>query len=118
MLLSEFLPSDHVRLPLQATDKTGLLRELSEFLAEKDGGPYISAGVVMARSPERGLNAGVYRLMYRCRDETGIDLVTVSDLRRLYERCGYREVARRPMVKERWQHPGTHYVLLAKPFTA
>jgi 2,5-furandicarboxylate decarboxylase 1 len=25
--------------------------------------------------------------MYRCRDETGIDLVTVSDLRRLYERC-------------------------------
>jgi mannitol/fructose-specific phosphotransferase system IIA component (Ntr-type) len=38
VLLSDFLPPDHVRLPLQATDKTGLLRELSEFLAEKDGG--------------------------------------------------------------------------------
>lgn len=38
MLLSEFLPPDHVRLTLQATDKTGLLRELSEFLAEMDGG--------------------------------------------------------------------------------
>ena len=38
MLLSDFIPPDHVRLTLQATDKTGLLRELSEFLAEKDGG--------------------------------------------------------------------------------
>lgn len=57
------------------------------FLAEKDGGPYLSAGVVMARTPAGGVNAGVYRLMYRCRDETGIDLVTVSDLRRLYERA-------------------------------
>jgi 2,5-furandicarboxylate decarboxylase 1 len=54
------------------------------LLAEKDGGPYISAGVVIARG-DRGLNAGCYRLMYRSRDETGIDLVTVSDLRRLYE---------------------------------
>lgn len=54
------------------------------LLAEKDGGPYISSGVVIARG-DRGLNAGCYRLMFRSRDETGIDLVTVSDLRRLYE---------------------------------
>jgi 2,5-furandicarboxylate decarboxylase 1 len=76
--------------PAQEVVRTGREVDLTELpiplLAEKDGGPYISAGVVMARSPERGLNAGVYRLMYRCRDETGIDLVTVSDLRRLYER--------------------------------
>ncbi|MGH7584701.1 MAG: PTS sugar transporter subunit IIA [Gemmatimonadales bacterium] len=38
VLLSDFLPPDHVRLALQATDKTGLLRELSEFLAGMDGG--------------------------------------------------------------------------------
>ncbi len=76
--------------PAQEVVQTGRAVDLTELpipiLAEKDGGPYISAGVVMARSPDRGLNAGVYRLMYRCRDETGIDLVTVSDLRRLYER--------------------------------
>jgi ribosomal protein S18 acetylase RimI-like enzyme len=35
--------------------------------------------------------------------------------RRLYERCGYRELARRAMVKNGWQHPGTHFVLLVKP---
>jgi ribosomal protein S18 acetylase RimI-like enzyme len=34
--------------------------------------------------------------------------------RRLYERHGYRELARRPMVKEDWQNPGTHWVLLVK----
>src|SRR5262245_56382080 len=35
--------------------------------------------------------------------------------RRLYERCAYREVARRAMVKNGWQHPGTAFVLLSKP---
>jgi len=36
--------------------------------------------------------------------------------RRLYERCGYREVASRRMVKEDWVHPGTSFVLLTKRF--
>jgi ribosomal protein S18 acetylase RimI-like enzyme len=34
--------------------------------------------------------------------------------RRLYERHGFREVARRPMVKEDWVNPGTDWVLLLK----
>jgi ribosomal protein S18 acetylase RimI-like enzyme len=38
--------------------------------------------------------------------------------RRLYERCGYREVARRRMVKDGWQHPGSEYVLLTKRLIA
>jgi 2,5-furandicarboxylate decarboxylase 1 len=75
--------------PVREVVRTGADVDLTELplplLAEKDGGPYISAGVVLAKSAERGLNAGCYRLMYRCRDETGIDLVTVSDLRRIYE---------------------------------
>jgi 2,5-furandicarboxylate decarboxylase 1 len=74
--------------PAQDVVRVGRDVDLTELpiplLAEKDGGPYISAGVVIARG-DRGLNAGCYRLMYRSRDETGIDLVTVSDLRRLYE---------------------------------
>ncbi|MDJ0945203.1 MAG: GNAT family N-acetyltransferase [Kiloniellales bacterium] len=35
--------------------------------------------------------------------------------RRLYERRGYRETARRPMVKEAWQNPSRDWVLLVKP---
>src|SRR5262249_43800764 len=71
--------------PAQEIVQTGRDVDLTELplplLAEKDGGPYISAGVVMARSGER-LNAGCYRLIDRTRDQTGIDLRTVSDLRR------------------------------------
>jgi 2,5-furandicarboxylate decarboxylase 1 len=81
-------PEMVVDAPAQEVVKTGLQVDLTELpiplLAEKDGGPYISAGVVIARG-DRGLNAGCYRLMYRSRAETGIDLVTVSDLRRIYE---------------------------------
>ncbi|MGD8379089.1 MAG: N-acetyltransferase [Gammaproteobacteria bacterium] len=39
---------------------------------------------------------------------------TNTGARRLYERMGYQEQARRPMVKEHWQHPGQHWVLLVK----
>jgi mannitol/fructose-specific phosphotransferase system IIA component (Ntr-type) len=38
VLLSEFLPADHVRLPILSTDKPSLLREMTEFLAARDGG--------------------------------------------------------------------------------
>jgi ribosomal protein S18 acetylase RimI-like enzyme len=34
--------------------------------------------------------------------------------RRLYERVGYRQIADRPMVKERWESPGSRWVLLTK----
>jgi hypothetical protein len=44
--------------------------------------------------------------------------VIVSDAnvgaRRLYERSGYREIARRPMVKEGWDNAGREWVLLVK----
>jgi len=44
--------------------------------------------------------------------------IIVSDAnpgaRRLYERCGYREVARRAKVKEGWQNEGREWVLLVK----
>jgi ribosomal protein S18 acetylase RimI-like enzyme len=39
---------------------------------------------------------------------------TNTGARRLYERHGFREAARRKMVKEGWQHPGTDWVLLTK----
>lgn len=56
------------------------------FMHEKDGGPYISAGVAFADNPEFGPNAGCYRLMFRTRRELAIDLFTASDLRRYYTR--------------------------------
>lgn len=53
----------------------------------KDGGPYISATMVVSKDPEYGRNVGSYRLMYRTPRETGIDLVSPSDMRRYYQRA-------------------------------
>ncbi len=44
--------------------------------------------------------------------------IIVSDAnegaRRLYERCGYRERASRPMVKDDWENRGENWVLLVR----
>ena len=64
--------------------------DLTQFpiplLHQKDGGPYSSGGVVPSIDPEYGLNIGMYRMMFRTKNETGIDLVSPSDMRRYYER--------------------------------
>ena len=48
-----------------------------------DGGPMITAGVILAEDAELGLNAGVYRLLIKDRTTTGIDIVTPNNLRNL-----------------------------------
>jgi 2,5-furandicarboxylate decarboxylase 1 len=74
--------------PCQEIVRTGDDVDLTElpipFMHEKDGGPYISAGVAFADDSEFGPNAGCYRLMFRTRREMAIDLFTASDLRRYY----------------------------------
>ena len=48
---------------------------------------------------------------------SGLSLIvsdTNTGARRLYERTGFREAARRRMVKDGCQHPGTDWVLMAK----
>ena len=52
-----------------------------------DGGPMITAGVVIAHDPEYGLNAGVYRLLVKERNLTGIDIVTPNNLRLFAQRA-------------------------------
>ncbi|NRG17120.1 GNAT family N-acetyltransferase [Rhizobiales bacterium] len=79
---------------------------------------------VLAVLPEcRGLGLGSELL--KLAEETGRKLgksgmsLIVSDAnmraRKLYERCGYREIASRPMVKEGWKNDGENWVLMTKP---
>jgi ribosomal protein S18 acetylase RimI-like enzyme len=78
---------------------------------------------VLAVQPQfRGLGLGTRLLAFA--DETGRALgkrgmsVITSDTnlgaRRLYERCGYRAAATRPMVKEDWQSEASSWILLTK----
>jgi 2,5-furandicarboxylate decarboxylase 1 len=52
-----------------------------------DGGPYLAGTFVVSKDPHYGRNIGSYRMMYRTPNETGIDLVSPSDMRRYYQRC-------------------------------
>src|SRR5687768_15798638 len=52
-----------------------------------DGGPMITAGIVMAKDPEYGLNSGVYRFLVKERNLTGIDIVTPNNMRLFAQRA-------------------------------
>ena len=52
-----------------------------------DGGPMITAGVVIAKDPEFGFNSGMYRFMVKERNLTGIDIVTPNNMRLFAERA-------------------------------
>lgn len=78
---------------------------------------------VLATCPEyrnRGYGTrllGIAERLAAAAGRPGLSII-VSDAnagaRRLYERCGCSEVARRPMVKEGWENPGENWVLLVK----
>ena len=52
-----------------------------------DGGPMITAGVVMARDPEYGINTGVYLFIIKEKNLTGIDIVTPNNMRMFAQRA-------------------------------
>jgi 2,5-furandicarboxylate decarboxylase 1 len=52
-----------------------------------DGGPMITAGVVIAKDPEYGINSGMYRFMVREKNLTGIDIVTPNNMRLFAQRA-------------------------------
>jgi 2,5-furandicarboxylate decarboxylase 1 len=73
--------------PVREVVQTGTDVDLTTLpiplLHTRDGGPYLTSGVVVARTPTGTRNAGMYRLMYRSPRETSIDLASHSDLRML-----------------------------------
>ena len=58
-----------------------------------DGGPMITAGVIIAHDAEFGFNAGVYRLLVKDKNTTGIDIVTPNNLRKFAEKALARNEA-------------------------
>jgi UbiD family decarboxylase len=52
-----------------------------------DGGPMITAGVVIAKDPELGWNSGIYRFIVKEKNLTGIDIVTPNNMRLFAQRA-------------------------------
>ncbi|HET9149898.1 MAG TPA: UbiD family decarboxylase, partial [Alphaproteobacteria bacterium] len=75
-------PVQQVVLEGERADLTKLPINLQHAL---DGGPYISAAMDFARDPKTGwTNVGLRRCILRGKRETGIDLLSPSDLRNIY----------------------------------
>src|SRR5258706_11921655 len=69
-----------------------------------DGGPMITAGVVIARDPELGWNSGIYRFIVKEKALTGIDIVTPNNMRLFAERA-YRAGKPLPISISIGTHP-------------
>jgi mannitol/fructose-specific phosphotransferase system IIA component (Ntr-type) len=62
LLLTELLTPDRIRVPLAAADKAGVLRELTELLAERAGteaGPILSAVLEREQVLSTGIGHGI-----------------------------------------------------------
>lgn len=76
-------PVQEVVLTGEAADFTMLPIHLQHGM---DGAPYISSAMDIVVDPRNGLtNVGIRRLMLRGRKEAGVDLVSPSDLKAIYE---------------------------------
>ena len=69
-----------------------------------DGGPMITAGVVIARDPELGVNSGIYRFIVKEKNLTGIDIVTPNNMR-LFARRAYERGEPLPISISIGTHP-------------
>jgi 2,5-furandicarboxylate decarboxylase 1 len=86
----QFLELSRAEAPVQQVVLTGEEADLTALPVHLqhglDGAPYISASIDYALDAKTGwTNVGIRRLMLRGRRETGVDLVSPSDLRALYE---------------------------------
>ncbi|HSQ04852.1 MAG TPA: UbiD family decarboxylase [Burkholderiales bacterium] len=68
-------------------DEVDLFRLPIPMSSIYDGGPMITAGIVIARDPEFGVNAGMYRFMVKEKNLTGIDIVTPNNMRLFAQRA-------------------------------
>lgn len=86
-LSAEITSDGAVKEVVKIGDEVDLTEIPIPFQHRKDGGPYISAGIAVSKCEEGRRNVGCYRLMYRTPNETGIDLVSPSDMRATYQRA-------------------------------
>jgi 2,5-furandicarboxylate decarboxylase 1 len=89
---------------IQRGDQVDLFRLPIPMFSIYDGGPMITAGVVLARDPEYGVNAGIYRLIVKERNLTGIDLATPNDMH-LFARRTYSSGRSCPISVSIGSHP-------------
>jgi 2,5-furandicarboxylate decarboxylase 1 len=90
------IPPRHVqgsptREVVQVGDDVDLYKLPIPMSSIYDGGPMITAGVVIAKDPELGFNSGIYRFIVKEKSLTGIDIVTPNNMRLFAQRAFERK---------------------------
>ncbi|MDP6429084.1 MAG: UbiD family decarboxylase [Rhodospirillales bacterium] len=89
----ETIAADGLHEMIQEGGEVDLFNLPVPIFGTLDGGPMITAGVIIAHDEEFGYNAGVYRLLVKDRNTTGIDIVTPNNLRKFAEKALARDEA-------------------------
>ena len=84
---SKMVPSSPTREVTAAGDDVDLFKLPIPMSSIYDGGPMITAGVVIAQDSEFGWNSGIYRLIVKEKALTGIDIVTPNNMRLFAQRA-------------------------------
>ncbi len=105
--------------PPLAPDTPSMLAPLQRLESAAPGTGYVYVLSTLAALRGRGVGSGLLDFAERrYRGPQGMSLIVAdnnSGARRLYERCGYAEAARRPMVKNGWRSDGSDWILMVKP---
>ena len=83
----QFVDAPANKAVIAVGDEVDLYRLPIPMSSIHDGGPMITAGVVIAKDPEYGFNSGMYRFMVKERNLTGIDIVTPNNMRLFAQRA-------------------------------
>jgi ribosomal protein S18 acetylase RimI-like enzyme len=117
-LMGYLLPEAAEPIP---ADLPAIFVPLQELENEASGTWYVNVLATYPQHRGRGHGTALLALAERLAAEVGgrgLSIIVSNGnpgALRLYERCGYRRVAERPIVKEGWQGPGTAWLLLTKP---
>jgi len=106
--------SGPVREVLIQGDEVDLYKLPIPLFSVLDGGPMITAGVTIAKDPEHGFNAGIYRFLVKEKNLTGIDIVTPNNMRAFAERA-YKQGKPLPISISIGTHP---YELITSTYKA
>lgn len=99
-------------------DMPSMFVPLQELENEAPGTGYVHILSTVREMRGRGVGTRLLEFAERYRGPNGMSIIVADNnagAKRLYERCGYTEAARRRMVKNGWQSAGSEWILLVKP---
>ncbi len=91
---------------------------LQELENEAPATGYVYVLSTLREMRGRGIGTRLLGFAERYRGPKGMSLIVADNntgAKSLYERCGYHEATRRPMVKDGWDSPGNEWILMVKP---